>query len=299
MVSVIIPCYNHAHFLTEAIESVLAQTYLNCEIIIVDDGSKDNTRHVARGFGSRVRYVWQKNKGLSAARNRGFRESRGEYIQFLDADDILMPQKLQQQVRAMGDSEDLKLCYCDFIHGQADNPRLKANSQKNDWRLDLLNPLYDLAKRWETQLTIPPNSFLFDARIFREHRITFDEAPEIEGHEDWDCWMRIVRLRLRLYRVEQCLAAYRNTPNSMSKNLFKARNGFLAAIEKQLILSAKNPELVKILQEKRVETARRYARKIELSRFSFRKATKRFLRQQGSRLPTGLKSCIKAACRIG
>ena len=86
LVSVIIPCYNQAHFLDEAIESVLAQTYSNREIIVVDDGSTDNTATVARCH-SPVGYIYQENAGPSAARNTGVKESRGEYLVFLDADD--------------------------------------------------------------------------------------------------------------------------------------------------------------------------------------------------------------------
>src|ERR1035438_6648430 len=143
MVSIIIPCFNHGHFLAEAVESALEQTHSKKEVIIVDDGSTDNTAQVARQFGDKVRYCWQKNRGLSGARNRGLSEARGEYIQFLDADDLLMPEKLEEQTKALGDSQELRVSYCDFIHGHAENPRLPANCQKNDWRLDVRNPLLD------------------------------------------------------------------------------------------------------------------------------------------------------------
>jgi glycosyltransferase involved in cell wall biosynthesis len=94
LVSIIIPCYNQAHFLGEAIQSVLAQTYTNYEIIVVDDGSPDNTAEVVARY-SNMRYVRQSNQGLSGARNTGIRQSLGEYLVFLDADDRLMPNALQ------------------------------------------------------------------------------------------------------------------------------------------------------------------------------------------------------------
>src|SRR5436190_9110386 len=94
LVSVIIPCYNQAHFLNEAIQSALAQTYSHREIFIVDDGSTDNTAEVAAGFAS-ARYIRQENSGVSAARNTGLKESRGEYLVFLDADDRLLPEALE------------------------------------------------------------------------------------------------------------------------------------------------------------------------------------------------------------
>jgi glycosyltransferase involved in cell wall biosynthesis len=98
LVSCIIPVYNGERFLAEAVESILAQTYQNLEIIIVDDGSTDGTASVAASFGDRVRYVRQKNSGPAAARNRGLQEARGEFIGFLDADDLWAENKLQRQL---------------------------------------------------------------------------------------------------------------------------------------------------------------------------------------------------------
>ena len=94
LVSVVIPCYNQAHFLGEAIESVFKQTYKHFEIVVVDDGSTDNTSEVARRY-SGIRCIEQVNQGLSAARNTGIRESKGEYLVFLDADDRLYPIALE------------------------------------------------------------------------------------------------------------------------------------------------------------------------------------------------------------
>src|SRR5215210_2105808 len=94
LVSVIIPCYNQAHFLGEAIESVLGQSYPNFEIVVVDDGSPDDTAEVAARY-PEVRYICQDNQGLSAARNTGLGQSEGEYVVFLDADDRLLPEALE------------------------------------------------------------------------------------------------------------------------------------------------------------------------------------------------------------
>ena len=92
-ITVVITCYNHGRFLATAIESVLAQNYQYKEIIVIDDGSTDNTREVALQYPS-VRYVYQSNQGLSAARNNGIAESSGNYVLFLDADDWLLPNAL-------------------------------------------------------------------------------------------------------------------------------------------------------------------------------------------------------------
>ena len=94
LISVVIPCYNQGHFLTEAIESVLAQSYPHFEVVVIDDGSKDNVEEVAGRYPG-VRYLRQENSGLAAARNTGLRRSRGDYLVFLDADDRLMPNALE------------------------------------------------------------------------------------------------------------------------------------------------------------------------------------------------------------
>src|SRR5918995_6377717 len=100
LVSVVIPCYNQAHFLGEAIVSVLAQSYPRFEIIVVDDGSTDDTPEVAARYPG-VRYVYQNNQGVSAARNSGLARSEGEYVVFLDADDRLLPEALETGLKCL------------------------------------------------------------------------------------------------------------------------------------------------------------------------------------------------------
>src|SRR5947209_609603 len=94
-VSVIIPAYNYATYLPKAIDSVLKQRFTNYEIIVVDDGSTDNTADLIAKYGDRVRYVYQKNAGLPSARNTGIKAARGDYVGFLDADDEWHPNFLQ------------------------------------------------------------------------------------------------------------------------------------------------------------------------------------------------------------
>jgi glycosyltransferase involved in cell wall biosynthesis len=98
LVSVIIPAYNGQSYIAAAIESVLAQTYSDWELIVVDDGSQDRTAEVVRAYGNDVRYVYQENQDVAAARNRGVREARGVWIAFLDQDDFFLPEKLALQV---------------------------------------------------------------------------------------------------------------------------------------------------------------------------------------------------------
>ena len=97
LISVVIPTYNYGHFVTEAVDSVLAQTYRHYEVVVVDDGSTDDTRARLAPYGDRIRYIHQENQGLSAARNTGIRAARGGVIGLLDSDDKWHPRKLETQ----------------------------------------------------------------------------------------------------------------------------------------------------------------------------------------------------------
>ena len=103
LVSIVIPVYNGALYIRDAIESALGQTYKNIEIIVVDDGSTDNLEETLAPYvkQKKVRYFHRENKGLSAARNTGIKESRGEYVALLDADDIFLPQKIGTQIECL------------------------------------------------------------------------------------------------------------------------------------------------------------------------------------------------------
>lgn len=114
MISVIVPCYNYGHLIHDTIKSVIAQTYTNWELIVVDDGSTDNTRTVVDEFismDSRIKYVWQSNSGLASARNKGLQNSKGEYIQFLDADDLIESQKFQYQIELFKNNSETDIVY--------------------------------------------------------------------------------------------------------------------------------------------------------------------------------------------
>ncbi|MEM2001634.1 MAG: glycosyltransferase [Candidatus Methanomethylicaceae archaeon] len=114
LVSIIIPCYNGEKFVAEAIQSALDQTYPNKEVIVIDDGSTDRSLEVIKSFGSKIRWETGPNRGGSAARNRGIQIARGELIQFLDADDVLHPQKLERQVDVVCQNPEA-IVYCDYV----------------------------------------------------------------------------------------------------------------------------------------------------------------------------------------
>lgn len=123
LVSVIIPCYKQAHFLPEAIESVLAQTYPEVEIIVIDDGSPDATAEVASRY-QRIRYLRQENKGRAEARNAGFRACRGEYVIFLDADDRLTPPAVKAHLRCFAAHPEAGFVVGDIDHIRGDGSYL-------------------------------------------------------------------------------------------------------------------------------------------------------------------------------
>lgn len=128
LVSIIIPCYNAESFIGEAIESALAQTYPNVEVIVIDDGSTDGSLGVIRTFGDRIRWESGPNRGGCAARNRGIELAAGEWVQFLDADDLLYPDKLARQVPVAMDHQD-SITYTDHLCrclAAADAPQLRA-----------------------------------------------------------------------------------------------------------------------------------------------------------------------------
>lgn len=258
-VSVIIPCYKQAVFLPQAIDSVLAQTHDDLECIVVNDGSPDNTREVVASYllrDSRVRYVEQSNQGLSAARNRGLAEAKGRYIQFLDSDDLLAPEKLQLQLKALETCHEIAFSYCDFYYcDEIDTTKkvLKGLYPSPEFRM--ARPLHDMALRWEDDFSMPPHCFLFDGRFFTDHKIRFDE--NLPNHEDWDCWMRILALNPCIVRVATELAIYRVHGASMSRQDGKMGKGFLLALRKQKKQLKGDHEVVKLLNLQILKTKKK------------------------------------------
>lgn len=110
LISCIVPAFNSARYIAESLESILDQTYVPLEVVVVDDGSKDDTVKIATSFRERVRVIQQDDRGPAATRNRGVEESRGGYLAFLDADDRWHPDKLQRQMTAFANDRDLDIC---------------------------------------------------------------------------------------------------------------------------------------------------------------------------------------------
>ncbi len=111
LVTAVIPTFNYAHYIESAIDSVLAQTYPNIELIVVDDGSTDHTAEIVRDYGRRLRYIYQENGGIGAARNTGVRAANGDYLAFLDADDHWEPEKTEWQLAVLQQQPSLDIVY--------------------------------------------------------------------------------------------------------------------------------------------------------------------------------------------
>jgi glycosyltransferase involved in cell wall biosynthesis len=114
LISCIVPVFNGERYLGETLDSILAQTHRSLEIIVVDDGSNDGTGGVVAEYGKRVRYVWQANAGETAARNRGLALAQGEFVAFLDADDLWHPEKLVRQMARFQERPELDICFTRF-----------------------------------------------------------------------------------------------------------------------------------------------------------------------------------------
>ena len=259
LVSVIIPVYNGAFLIRDSIESVRRQSYGSWECIIVDDGSTDETAVVVRtdiAGDDRFRYVYQPNGGLSAARNKGLDCARGEYIQFLDADDVILPEKLQQQLGCM-EAEGASVSYTDYRTGASDDIYQPASFYKPA-QCTSADILTELIIRWESMLIIPPHAWLFDASFFREKGLRFDEL--LPNHEDFDCWVNILRLRPKMVYLDKKLVIYRVSEGSMSRNMLKMGERFLQVLDNQQKKTGQTTVVKKALAEKRRETLRRYNR---------------------------------------
>jgi glycosyltransferase involved in cell wall biosynthesis len=221
LVSVIIPCHNQAHFLSEAIESVLSQTYPHFEIVVVDDGSTDNTQEVASSYPG-VRCVRQENQGLAAARNTGIRRSRGEYLVFLDADDRLLPDALEAGLSALKDHPE-----CAFVAGRYryiafdGSPLLTPQPPRpqGDHYLALLGRDYIAV----------PAVVMYRRPVF-EYVTRFD--PSVSPADDYDLYLRIAR-EFPIHCHEKVVAEYRQKDAKPLNNPELALISILSVLQSQ------------------------------------------------------------------
>jgi len=185
-VSVILPCYNGSRWISQSIESVLAQTCKDFELIIVDDGSTDNSREIISSYlyDERVHYIYQENRGFSGALNRGIRESRGAFIGFIGQDDLYMPNKLQVQVKYFNEHKDADLIHSNYCFVDSSGRIIRVR--------DIKIPRFSSKEKLIEYLFI--NNFIgFETALVK--RRCFDKVglfdERMVGFSDHDMWLRI------------------------------------------------------------------------------------------------------------
>jgi GT2 family glycosyltransferase len=221
-VSVVIPTFNSGSLVVEAVSSVLAQTQPPTEVIVVDDGSTDDTLAQLAPFGSSVRYIRKENGGVSSARNLGMAQASGEWIAFLDADDVWHPRKLEVQMAAIAKRPELGLLGGAMYHWPAETHPVIEPSVASE-------PIDVTFEELVVRNNIATSTVVVRADVLRSVG-EFDRS--LHGPEDFDLWLRIAR-RARIGFLPVELAGYRAaTPNSLSKNAVRMETGLRAILAK-------------------------------------------------------------------
>jgi len=242
LVSVIIPTYNRGWIIKEAIDSVLAQDFIDFELIVVDDGSTDNTIEILNSYQDDITVLQQNNKGVSAARNRGLSEASGRFIAFLDSDDLWLPEKLSSQVDFFNSNPDALICQTEEIWVR-NNMRVNPKKRhKKPWGM-IFEPSLALC-------LVSPSAVMIRRSLFDEIG-GFDET--LPACEDYDLWLRI-SCRYPVFLIDTPLIIKRGGHSdqlSASSGLDKFRiKAITKIIESNLLSMAQYKAAVKTLKEK-------------------------------------------------
>ena len=211
-VSIIIPAFNAASVIAETLVSVMNQTFTDFEVLIVDDGSNDNTVDVAKTFcvaDARFQLITSNHAGLSATRNIGIKQSRGEWIAFVDADDIWLPEKLARQMETVGERSEVDLSFTNYhfwdgTHVLRTRTFYEGMSAKNE-----------ILPRLIERCTYLVSAVIVRADLFK--RVGgFDVT--LPCCEDWDLWLRMAESGMTVAGIETPLVHYRRWPGNMTKN---------------------------------------------------------------------------------
>jgi len=214
-ISVIIATYNRAQYLPEAIDSVLNQSYQDFELVIVDDGSVDDTKAIVDKYinsnTGKIRYFYQENKGPGAARNRGIKEAKGEYVAFLDSDDIWLPEKLEKQSRYLEENPGYAMVYTDAYEFNRKVVTKKSKLATND-RGTMSGEILE---------HLGMGCFIFLSTVMvRKHVLeqigSFN--PNITIGEDWELWLKIAG-KHKIGFIDEILVGYRKHAENIINNL--------------------------------------------------------------------------------
>jgi len=200
LVSILIPAYNAERYIREAMASAVAQAYKNVEIVVVDDGSTDKTGEIVRSFkDSRIRYIYQENKGIIGVRNRLLKEAKGDFLTFLDADDIYLPDKVAEEVNFLLKHRDYDAVYCDLRYFFDERPDRLYKHRYTFYSGDIFEKLLE-------KMFITNTTFMMRKSVVK--RIGFYE--EILGTvEDWYYFLRMARAKMKFGFIEKPLVRFR------------------------------------------------------------------------------------------
>jgi teichuronic acid biosynthesis glycosyltransferase TuaG len=245
LVSIIMPAYNADRYVAESIRSVLAQSFGNWELVVVDDGSTDNTREVVQGFvagDARVKYLERPNGGQAAARNTGLAAARGNLIAFLDADDLWLPEKLAAQIAVL-DRTNVDLVYSDGYIFSEDGAEDRFNILPGEARgAEMFRALF-------TSNRIATLSVLVKRRVL-DSAGRFDEDRAYQNCEDYDLWMRLAKNGASFYGMPEKLMRYRRHSGATTYTASKLLAPMLSVILKH----APDPLLDRELVKRRVRS---------------------------------------------
>lgn len=207
-VSVVIAAFNAARWIGETLDSVLAQTYRDFEVIVIDDGSTDETADVVALYGRKVHYFHRENGGQPSARNVGIRAARGSYIAFIDADDLWLPNKLELQMKLLTVRRHLAWVYSDAFYYDTESRSVRKTASQ-------LNKMFDgdILRQLLMGNFIPSPTPVIKKEVF-DIIGYFDESPLLRIGEDWNMWLKIAAKYIIGY-IPQPLAMVRCHATSM------------------------------------------------------------------------------------
>lgn len=213
LISIIIPCYNQGRFLNETILSVYNQTYSNWECIIINDGSTDDSEEIVNRWvvkDNRFKYFYKENAGVSSARNLGLEKVNGNYIQFLDSDDIILSTKISKSIEAIKAFDVQVVCvnYNQFVDSQSLMLGAFSNLEKYEFTFQ------NVARYWNAGFTIPIHCFLFKYDVIKDYSFPIG----ITAQEDWAMWLQVYQENPKTYFLNEILALYRSNPKGRTSS---------------------------------------------------------------------------------
>lgn len=230
LVSIIVPCYNYGHLLSETLDSIQSQTYTKWECLVIDDGSSDNTSEIARSYQQkdcRFIYLYKKNGGVASARNFGLKHATGSWVQFLDADDLLTPDKIKLQLSFLEEHPHVNIVNVQPLYFTAAKPGkfyLRSSFKNKKWIPELKNVFGFYVLEYLLQKNILAVSAPLINKELIDGGLYFDET--LRTMEDWDFWLRcaLSGAVFSYLDIGENTTLIRVQPDSLSKDYVRMSN---------------------------------------------------------------------------